>query len=540
MTVPLFVAVVKARESCLRPPSNARMRHPLGGVELQPKAFTLPDPAMAGRFWIRDLVHTPRALPPLSGDITVEFISHNPLGLQGTIVNGYAYSSPMGGPPGPPPAFPPGEALRNWETVFFPELQAVYAKLRNADYGAMTAAELAAFVEAAMPEVMAAVGHSILAGMQLHSEADRLHQFLEARFGAEAELLAAGILHGSGSETRSFGHDVDALTAAARQSPAAEAALRAGEFAAAASLMDEPWRTALTSFLADHEDEIAIWLEPHEPAWSEDPAPLFRLVAANLAHGAENRRDNAAAVLEDVRGRLSEDDVAGFEEALRQGRDFVPAIEHRARYQLKTMGGVRRAFMALGEKLRDAGVLEAPGDVFFLYRSELPAAAAGELDARPLVGARRAEWEENLQLEAPMTLGMPIPLEMIGMMNPWMRRVFGAVALPAPTSEAVTGIAASPGIVRGRARVVLTLDEAEDLADGDILVCPSTSPPWSPYFAVVAAVVTDAGGVVSHAAIEAREYGIPAVVGTRLGTRRIPDGAMVTVDGSAGTITIEA
>ena len=83
-------------------------------------------------------------------------------------------------------------------------------------------------------------------------------------------------------------------------------------------------------------------------------------------------------------------------------------------------------------------------------------------------------------------------------------------------------------------------DGSQGIADGDILVCPSTSPPWSPYFAVVAAVVTDAGGVVSHAAIEAREYGIPAVVGTRLGTRRIPDGAMVTVDGSAGTITIEA
>ena len=90
------------------------------------------------------------------------------------------------------------------------------------------------------------------------------------------------------------------------------------------------------------------------------------------------------------------------------------------------------------------------------------------------------------------------------------------------------------------ARVVTSLAEAEELQDGDILVCPSTSPPWSPYFAVVAAVVTDAGGMISHAAIEAREYGIPAVVGTREATRRIPEGATITVDGSAGTVTLEA
>jgi pyruvate,water dikinase len=128
---------------------------------------------------------------------------------------------------------------------------------------------------------------------------------------------------------------------------------------------------------------------------------------------------------------------------------------------------------------------------------------------------------------------------MLGAVNPMLKRMFGAVALVPDTETVVNGIGGSKGIVRGRARIVGGLAEAEDLQDGDILVCPSTSPPWSPYFAIVSAIVTDAGGVLSHAAIEAREYGIPAVVGTRTATHAIPDMAMITVDGSAGTVTIE-
>jgi pyruvate,water dikinase len=102
----------------------------------------------------------------------------------------------------------------------------------------------------------------------------------------------------------------------------------------------------------------------------------------------------------------------------------------------------------------------------------------------------------------------------------------------------VSGIAASAGVVTGRARVVGGLAEADDLQDGDILVCPSTSPPWTPYFRHRGRRRHRCGRGDQPRGIEAREYGIPAVVGTREATRRIPDGARVTVDGAAGTITI--
>jgi pyruvate,water dikinase len=85
----------------------------------------------------------------------------------------------------------------------------------------------------------------------------------------------------------------------------------------------------------------------------------------------------------------------------------------------------------------------------------------------------------------------------------------------------------------------MDLTEADKLQSGEVLVCPSTAPPWTPLFAIACAVVTDSGGVLSHSAIAAREYGIPAVVGTMVGTHRIPDGATVTVDGAQGIVRIE-
>jgi len=101
------------------------------------------------------------------------------------------------------------------------------------------------------------------------------------------------------------------------------------------------------------------------------------------------------------------------------------------------------------------------------------------------------------------------------------------------------GTAASRGTVSGRACVVRSLEEADRLQPGDILVCEMTMPAWTPLFAVAAGVVTDTGGALSHSAIVAREYRVPCVVGTTTGTRRIRDGQRITVDGTAGTVTIE-
>ena len=100
------------------------------------------------------------------------------------------------------------------------------------------------------------------------------------------------------------------------------------------------------------------------------------------------------------------------------------------------------------------------------------------------------------------------------------------------------GFAASPGIVEGKARVCFSAEEIRDLMEDEILVAPTTSPSWAPAFAKIKACITDVGGVMSHAAIVCREYGMPAVVGTGYSTKVIKTGMMLRVDGSSGQITI--
>jgi pyruvate,water dikinase len=108
-----------------------------------------------------------------------------------------------------------------------------------------------------------------------------------------------------------------------------------------------------------------------------------------------------------------------------------------------------------------------------------------------------------------------------------------------PVGTVVTGLAASSGMVEGRARVVRDPATAE-FDDGDILVCENTDPGWISLFMVAAAVVTDQGGMLSHGPIVARELGLPCVCGTEDGSRRIGDGQQVRVDGDAGTVTVLA
>src|SRR6185312_12026728 len=107
-----------------------------------------------------------------------------------------------------------------------------------------------------------------------------------------------------------------------------------------------------------------------------------------------------------------------------------------------------------------------------------------------------------------------------------------------PDSNEIKGFAASNGIAEGTARVVKSVEEIGRLQQGDILVCQVTNPTWAPIFQKISAAVSDIGGSMSHAAIVAREYGLPAVVGTGTATSKIKDGQRVRVDGGRGVVTI--
>jgi pyruvate,water dikinase len=141
----------------------------------------------------------------------------------------------------------------------------------------------------------------------------------------------------------------------------------------------------------------------------------------------------------------------------------------------------------------------------------------------------------------PPMLGTPPAFE-IGDGGPMVRAMFKGEMSPPNTSQReankVKGIAGSAGVARGTARVIHSLAEAGKLQPGDVLVAKSTLPPWTPLFATASAIVTDTGGVLSHSAVVAREYHIPAVVGTDYATSTFHDGQLLEVDGDAGTVRV--
>ena len=119
-----------------------------------------------------------------------------------------------------------------------------------------------------------------------------------------------------------------------------------------------------------------------------------------------------------------------------------------------------------------------------------------------------------------------------------MKMFGGGPPAPSDVPTELRGSAGSPGKATGPVRVIRSLSEADRLEPGDVLVAEFTAPPWTPLFATVSAVVTDAGGILSHCAVVAREYGIPAVVGTGRATSTLRDGQRVEVDGDAGLVRL--
>jgi rifampicin phosphotransferase len=247
-----------------------------------------------------------------------------------------------------------------------------------------------------------------------------------------------------------------------------------------------------------------------------------RLVAERQAAEAECRRTLAG------QPRLR----ARFDSLLEVTQRYAAIREEQARWLTLGWPPLRHCALRLGELLRARGIVEHAEDVFFLERRELVADAP----LWELVQQRRAEWERQRRLVAPLTLGTPSRL-----VDAAITQLVNAVRVPRPghlPAGAIVGHPASPGRARGPVRVVRGPEDFDRFRAGEVLVARATTPAWTPLFSRAAAVVTDGGSLAAHASLVAREYGIPAVVGTADATVRLRDGQTVVVDGSAGLVEV--
>jgi phosphohistidine swiveling domain-containing protein len=324
-----------------------------------------------------------------------------------------------------------------------------------------------------------------------------------------------------------------------------------GEVIAAALRASDRGRRFLRERMEPYQREFgwhAVW--SHEfiyPTRREQMEPILDLIHGYLESDYDYpsaieamRLDIAAAATEILEGLLG-DALEEMQAANAVNLRMAPLTpDHHFYIDQGSNAHVRLVLIAIGTKLVEAGRLDQPDDVLFLRYNELRALIgnAASLDARGLIGTRRAEREASKGIRPRDWIGTVTPTQLAFpyLVNWGYPERFHRTA--ATDDRRISGIAGSPGQVEGVARVVQTSDEFDDVQDGEILVCQMTNPAWVVLFTRIAGLVTDTGGTTSHPAVLSREFGIPAVIGTSDATRRISTGDRIRVDGSAGVVEL--
>ncbi len=346
-----------------------------------------------------------------------------------------------------------------------------------------------------------------------------------------APILAEKSLYDLATWTRAH----DDLTAALLATPSARA-----EELLHCRLSPEwdQWRTRFQAHL-DRFGHTTYNLDFRNPTPADDPAPLFDALRFYLdgsadrmsgtdpherqARSATHRDEQTAAVL----ARLDPARRVVFARLLRWAQGTAPVREDALADIGLAWPQMRHMLTELGRRLTAAGTIDRPEDVYWLHPDEVLGRTA---IPRGAVGQRQALWRGQRRVTPPQMLPKGTVFDRLEALMPAVSQQ--------QTGNVLRGTAASAGQVTAAARVLTGPADFGRLRPGDVLVASITTPAWTSLFARAAAVVTDIGGPLSHSSIVAREYGIPAVLGTGVATRRITDGARLLVNGDAGTVTL--
>ena len=363
----------------------------------------------------------------------------------------------------------------------------------------------------------------------------RLTALLAEHAGGDATLLAYEVTQGGENASQLVDGEIWELGSLARTMPAVSRHDRGGtDGGALEALRDSDdaaeFIRAFDALISKHGARSQGW-ELVTPTWREQPEAAMTLVRAQLGSEGvapkaltERSEERRRAAMDQALAHLPSERHAEFASVVAELDGYVAVREGRAYWQMVMTGEVRSLLLRRGEDLMRSGRTSHPDDILFLEPDDI---AAYSSDLRLLVAERRREWEQWCRVKPPAVIGTP-----------------GAVAAITAAASAAAGPAelrgapASRGLVKASARILRSPGDIGRLQPGDVMVCVMTTPAWTPLFGVAGGIITETGGVLSHPAITAREYGIPAVLAVQDATNRIRDGQVVTVDGGAGIVSL--
>lgn len=534
------------------------------------------DPADEQLFWFQDNLHFPQPQTPLNGTLfqtafeegasaAIAKLSMPISGLRTNMQNGYLFMAPVpvhGTPEELGARFEEMKrltmelaptVLQDWRETFEPQVEAAAERILGFDYAGSSTTEVATFVhglKAALAEVWDIHMRVNIPAMNI---VFGFEEFLGEVIGEDAVAQSRQLLQGFPNKSTELGQEFWGLSRWIRSTEGLSDVIRAAQVRdGALELGDHPaaeeFRSRFAAFLDTYGWRSDVFAEVGHPSWREDPStPLTQLkdyVGQDDSNNPFDAHTQQAADRERLTGelaaRLPEELRPQFGGMLGMAQQFLPISEdHNFTIDQRFSSVVRHGVLQLGDKLVADGALGDREDVCYLTHDEIGAIAGGGDTAglKGLVRERRQALVDQRALTPPPGIGTPPPADMPP--DPLVTKFFGFGIQQDDDSSTLNGHPASNGQVTGTARVVTSLDEAaEKLEPGDVMVCQMTMPAWTPLFGIVSAVVSDSGGPLSHCAIVAREYGIPCVVGTQVGTSVLVDGQQLRVDGTTGTVQI--
>jgi len=484
-----------------------------------------------------------------------------------TIINGYAYLGAgfsfrnwIWMVFGLLPAYPRllRQVLPFWRDEVHPKYKQAVAARKGMDPQAMTSIELWSEVNALVDEASYYTCALLFAtmGASAGSEAllTKLYQKMTWREGdppAQAMLMGWDNLpiHAEKSlfDLAAFCRERPSLAAHLLQAPSTTLAGELEDRLTPEGIDSDAWESFRQRFV-DHMDtfgHMVFELDYAKPLPRDHPEPALEAIKMYLrgegANPYERQRQSEERRIQTTQLALSR--LKGlrrwvFTKSLNWAQSLAEVREDALADIGLAYPLIRRLLGVLGERLVAASALQAAGDIYWLEKDEIEAALTalerGEvLESRAaLVAERKAFWQKAKRATPPPM--MPPKKKYLGITTTvWLAEAEGNQA-----ETALKGVPASPGKVTAPACVLDGPEDFEKMRPGDVLVAGTTTPAWTPLFAMAPAVVTDIGGPLSHGSIVAREYGIPAVMGTGVATRRIHSGQTVTVDGSAGMVLL--